>query len=134
MIDEVKFIPEAFLGRGAGGTKRGRSGCWTYPQTLTKKPLMLQTGPFPSPAPNLVPPKRTILSPTIQQHWRRRGHGPFPFGSIFFHVKDPKEVPRGSILDKPRYLHTPLQPVKPFFPSHLNYSCPSPKGNTLYQD
>lgn len=54
-----------------------------------------KTGPFPSSlpphTPNLVPPKRTILSPTIQQHWRRRGQGPFPFGSIFFQVKDPKE-------------------------------------------
>lgn len=46
---------------------------------------------LPLSPPNLVPPKRTILSPTIQQHWRRRGHGPFPFGSIFFQVKEAKE-------------------------------------------
>ena len=38
-----------------------------------------------------MPPKRTILSPTIQQHWRRRGHGPLPFGSIFFQVNDTEE-------------------------------------------
>lgn len=52
--------------------------------------LGLSLSPPLSP-PNLVPPKSTILSPTIQQHWRRRAHGPFPFGSIFFQVKDTKE-------------------------------------------
>jgi hypothetical protein len=47
------------------------------------------------------------LSPTIQQHWRRRGHGPFPFGSIFFHVKDAKgKFIRSSSPAQFRYLHS----------------------------
>lgn len=33
---------------------------------------------------HLVPPKRMMRSPTIQQHCRRLGHGPLPFGSTFF--------------------------------------------------
>lgn len=56
--------------------------------------LVTDLGPSlrpPLSPPNLVPPKSTILSPTIQQHWRRRAHGPFPFGSIFFQVKDTTE-------------------------------------------
>lgn len=63
--------------------------------SCSKAPMLVtDAGPSLSPPcspPNLVPPKRTILSPTIQQHWRRRGHGPFPFGSIFFQVKDTNE-------------------------------------------
>lgn len=33
--------------------------------------------------PHLVPPKSMIRSPTMQQHCRLRGQGPFPFGSTF---------------------------------------------------
>lgn len=39
---------------------------------------------------HLVPPKRMILSPTLQQHCRRRGHGPFPLGSIFLQERETK--------------------------------------------
>lgn len=97
--------------------------------------------PFPKPSPsppNLVPPKRTILSPTIQQHWRRRGHGPFPFGSIFFQVKDTKEKFIWRFNTCPVWISSP--PLSPyllrillFFPPPLIASCFSPKGSVLYQ-
>lgn len=38
--------------------------------------------------PHLVPPKRMIRSPTIQQHCLLRGHGPFPLGSTLVQMKD----------------------------------------------
>lgn len=44
----------------------------------------------PPHATHLVPPKRMILSPTLQQHCRRRGHGPFPLGSIFLQERETK--------------------------------------------
>lgn len=40
-----------------------------------------------TPNPHLVPPKRTMRSPTIQQHCLLRGHGPFPRGSTLAHTK-----------------------------------------------
>lgn len=49
--------------------------------------MRLNSSPIPCSGQGLVPPKRMIRSPTIQQHWRLRGHGPFPLGSTFFHVK-----------------------------------------------
>lgn len=38
--------------------------------------------------PHLVPPKRIIRSPTIQQHCLLRGHGPFPLGSTLVQTKE----------------------------------------------
>lgn len=38
--------------------------------------------------PHLVPPKRIIRSPTMQQHCLLRGHGPFPLGSTLVQTKD----------------------------------------------
>lgn len=102
MIYEVEFISQAFLWRRTVGSNREMtSGAKATPETLLLKlgtPTLSRgsrltpkgSGPPFSP-PDLVPPKRTILSPTIQQHWRRRGHGPFPFGSIFFQVNDTEE-------------------------------------------
>lgn len=46
--------------------------------------MRLNSSPIPCSGQGLVPPKRMIRSPTIQQHCRLRGHGPFPFGSTLF--------------------------------------------------
>lgn len=51
---------------------------------------MLKGVANPLTATHLVPPKRMILSPTLQQHCRRRGHGPFPLGSIFLQERETK--------------------------------------------
>lgn len=45
---------------------------------------------------HLVPPKRMILSPTLQQHCRRRGQGPFPLGSIFLQERETKGKEEGE--------------------------------------
>lgn len=122
MIYEVKFISQAFLRRGAVQTGRGTRRWENYPQA----PLLRHLPHVLSPAlsPNLVPPKRTILSPTIQQHWRRRGHGPFPLGSIFFQVKDPEdEFTEGQRLAAPA-----LTDSASLFPPTPTAPCPSPRG------
>ena len=53
---------------------------------------------------HLVPPKRMILSPTLQQHCRRRGHGPFPLGSIFLQERETKGWKRvHQLVTRARY-------------------------------
>ena len=105
-------------------------------------PPMLVTDSVPSLSPplsptNLVPPKRTILSPTIQQHWRRRGHGPFPFGSIFFQVKDTKEkfIWRSDTCPVNILSNLNLSPTRDYFPFPPPSIAPcfSLKGSVLYQ-
>lgn len=87
--------------------------------------------------PNLVPPKRTILSPTIQQHWRRRGHGPFPFGSIFFQVKDTEEKFIWRFNTFPVRIPSPPPTLTLlelfFFPPPSIAPCFPPKSSALYQ-